>query len=89
MSCIPGKVQVLGVSEVTINGKKEKLFVMRMLQGRNPDWVARPFFAKYNPDAIWIDQLKPAFGEEKFFFEDELEQMFKEELSEASYGDFE
>ena len=89
MSCIPGKVQVLGVSEVTINGKKEKLFVMRMLQGRNPDWVARPFFAEYNPDAIWIDQLKPAFGEEKFFFEDELEQMFKEELSEASFGDFE
>jgi len=89
MSCIPGKVQVLGVSEVVTNGKKEKLIVMRMLQGRNPDWVARPFFAEYHPDAIWIDQLKPAFGEKKFFFEDELEQMFEEDLSESSLVDFE
>jgi hypothetical protein len=44
-----------------------------MLQGRNPDWVARPFFAEYSEKAIWLDTLKPAFGEAKFFFEDELE----------------
>ena len=30
-----------------------------------------PFFAKYDENAIWLDDLKPAFGE-KFFFEDEL-----------------
>jgi hypothetical protein len=29
----------------------------------------KPFFAKYDPEAIWYDELKPAFGEEKFFFE--------------------
>lgn len=67
MSCNPGKVQVLGVSE--IHG--EKVFVLRMLQGRNPDWVAKPFFAKYDKNAIWMDDLKPAFGEKNFFFETE------------------
>ncbi len=89
MSCVPGKVQVLGVADVSLSDKKEKVIVMRMLQGRNPDWVARPFFAEYNPDAIWIDQLKPAFGEKKFFFEEELEKMFRESLSEKVPDDFE
>jgi KamA family protein len=65
MSAYPGKVQILGVSEV----RGEKVFVMRMLQGRNPDWVARPFFAKYDPDATWFTDLKPAFDEDHFFFE--------------------
>lgn len=64
MSCYYGKVQILGVEE--IDGKK--VFVMRFIQGRNPDWVARPFFTEYDPDATWITQLKPAFGD-KFFFE--------------------
>lgn len=43
-----------------------------MLQGRNPDWVLKPFNAKYDEKAIWFDELKPAFSEEKFYFEDEL-----------------
>lgn len=71
MSADPGKVHVLGVSE--ING--EKVFVLEFLQGRNPDWVRKPFFAKYDPHAIWLDDLKPAFGQEKFFFDDELKQL--------------
>jgi KamA family protein len=62
MSCTPGKVQILGISEIA----GEKLFVLRMLQGRNPDWVAKPFFAKYDKNAIWLDDLIPAFKEEKF-----------------------
>ncbi len=66
MSCTPGKVQFLGPSDV--NG--EKVMVFRFLQGRDPDWVARPFFAEYNENAIWMNDLRPAFGE-KFFFEDE------------------
>ncbi len=73
MSATPGKVQILGVSEIN----DEKVFVLRFLQGRNPDWVHRPFFAQYNPDAIWLDDLQPAFGEEQFFFEEELQQMHK------------
>ncbi|PKD43412.1 KamA family radical SAM protein [Rhodohalobacter barkolensis] len=70
MSAHPGKVQILGVEE--IHG--EKVFVLRLIQGRNPDWVDRPFFAEYNPDAIWLDDLKPAFGRSKFFFEKDLKK---------------
>lgn len=85
MSCTPGKVQVLGVSEI----KGEKVFVLRMLQGRNPNWVARPFFAKYDPKAIWMSDLKPAFDEDRFFFEDELELMFNEYVTDEGIVNFE
>lgn len=70
MSCEPGKIQVLGVQEV----KGEKVYVLRFLQGRNPNWVDIPFFAKYDPNVTWFDQLEPAFGEEKFFFEKEKDK---------------
>ncbi|MGD8708472.1 MAG: lysine 2,3-aminomutase [Nitrosopumilaceae archaeon] len=76
MSATPGKVQVDGV--VNVNG--QKVFSLRFLQGRNEDWVSRPFFAKYDENAIWLDDLKPAF-EEKFFFEDELEQKYGVKMS--------
>jgi L-lysine 2,3-aminomutase len=76
MSAAPGKVEVQGVTE--IHG--EKVFVLRFIQARNPDWVQRPFFAKYDEKATWLEQLKPAFGEEKFFFEDEYEAICKERL---------
>ena len=33
--------------------------------------MRRPFYAKYDPNATWMDHLKPAFGKEKFFFEEE------------------
>ena len=67
MSATPGKVQVVGTTKLN----DEKLLILRFLQGRNPEWVKEPFFAKYDENAIWLDDLKPAFGE-KFFFEDEL-----------------
>lgn len=79
MSATPGKIQLLGVAEA--GGKK--IMTLRFLQGRNPDWAARPFFAEYNDKATWLDELKPAFGEEKFFFEDELQNMFHEQLDRA------
>jgi KamA family protein len=75
MSATPGKVQVDGIAE--INGTK--VIVLRMLQGRNPEWVNRPFFAKYDENAIWLDDLKPAF-EDKFFFEDELKQIKEQKM---------
>lgn len=67
MSDHAGKIQVLGVQEI----KGEKIFVLRFIQGRNPKWVDIPFFAEYDPKATWFNQLKPAFGEEKFFFEEQ------------------
>ena len=71
MSADPGKVEIEGITEV--NG--EKVFVCRFIQGRNPDWVQRPFFAKYDEQATWLNELKPAFGESKFFFEDEYKKL--------------
>ncbi len=68
MSATPGKVQVSGVA--TIGG--QKMLVLRFLQGRNPDWAHTPFFAKYDEDAIWLDDLRPVEGS-RFFFEDELD----------------
>ena len=66
MSATPGKVEIQGITEVA----GEKVFVCRFIQGRNPDWVQRPFFARYDEAATWLPDLKPAFGEEKFFFEE-------------------
>jgi len=71
MSATPGKVHVLGVSE--ING--QKVMALQLLQGRESKWVGVPFFAKYDENAIWLDDLEPAFGE-RFFFEDELETKY-------------
>ncbi|MDR2038846.1 MAG: lysine 2,3-aminomutase [Bacteroidales bacterium] len=85
MSATPGKIQVLGVSEV----RGEKVFVLRFLQGRNPDWVGRPFFAKYDSAATWLNMLQPAFGEQKFFFEDELERLYKEDYHHSEAKNFE
>ena len=67
MSATPGKVHVIGITNVN----DQKIIVLRFLQGRNPNWVAIPFFAKYDENAIWLDDLKPAFSE-KFFFEEEM-----------------
>ena len=71
MSATPGKVQIEGTP--TING--QQVMQLRFLQGRNPQWVQKPFFAKYDPDAIWLDDLVPAFGE-RFFFDEEMNQKY-------------
>lgn len=65
MSANPGKIQILGITEV----KGEKVFALRFLQCRNPNLIDVPFFAKYDNKATWFDQLEPAFGENEFFFE--------------------
>ncbi len=72
MSATPGKVLINGVVE--INGNK--YISLQFIQGRNPDWVGRPFFAQYDEKALWLDELKPAFAD-KFFFEAETEKVTK------------
>ena len=81
MSAAPGKVEVVGVQDI----QGERVFVLRFLQGRNPEWVGVPFFAAYDPEATWLDQLKPAFGAERFFFEDEFASM-RERTIESAVG---
>jgi KamA family protein len=76
MSACPGKVQVLGVTEAGAR----RVIALGFLQGRNPDWIHRPFFAEYDDQAVWLDELRPAFGQERFFFEEELERFYRENL---------
>ena len=80
MSAEPGKVGVLGPAEVA----GQKVLTLTFLQGRDPAWVARPFFAQYDESATWLNELRPAFGEEKFFFEDELERRYAEGIAAGS-----
>ena len=79
MSASPGKVEIQGITEIA----GEKVFVLRFIQGRNPDWVQRPFFAKYDDKATWLDQLVPAFGEAKWFWQDEYEAIRDDRLAAA------
>ena len=65
MSATPGKVLVDGVTE--LHG--EELFVLKFIQARDPAWVGRPFFARYDPKATWLDDLRPPLGEKEFFFD--------------------
>jgi L-lysine 2,3-aminomutase len=66
MSTTPGKVCVDGVAEVA----GQKVFALHMIQARDPSLVGRPFFAHYDPDAVWITDLRPAFAD-RFPFETE------------------
>lgn len=71
MSASPGKIEVQGVTEIY----GEKVFVLRFIQGRNPEWVQRPFFARYDERATWLDDLQPALGAQPFFFQAEYDTM--------------
>jgi KamA family protein len=64
MSATPGKVCVDGVTE--IDGRK--VFVLHLIQSRDPSLVGRPFFAEYDPSAVWLTDLRPAFAD-RFPFE--------------------
>ena len=41
-----------------------------MIQARDPSLVGRPFFARFDPDAVWLSDLVPAFADQ-FPFEPE------------------
>jgi L-lysine 2,3-aminomutase len=82
MSATPGKVAVDGIANVA----GEKVFVLRMLQARDPSLVGRPFFAKFDPSAVWLSDLEPAFAA-SFPFEaahQELPGLWTQELLEPA-----
>ena len=58
MSATPGKVCVDGTADVA----GQRVFVLHMIQARDPGLVGKPFFAHYDPDATWLTDLRPAFG---------------------------
>ena len=57
MSATPGKVCIDGIAE--IGG--EQVLALHMIQARDPSLVGRPFFARYDPAAVWLTDLVPAF----------------------------
>jgi len=59
MSATPGKVCIDGVTEIA----GEQVFALHMIQARDPALVGRPFFARFDPDAVWLSDLQPAFAE--------------------------
>ena len=68
MSMEAGKIEIQGVTEIY----GQKVFVLRFIQGRNPNWVQQPFFAQYDESATWFHDLKPAFTDKPlFFFQDQ------------------
>jgi KamA family protein len=58
MSATPGKVCVDGIVDIA----GEKAFALHMIQARNPDLVGKPFYARFDPAAIWLSDLEPAFA---------------------------
>jgi len=84
MSTTPGKVQVLGTAEIN----NTKTIILRFIQGRNPAWVGKPFFAKYDTNATWFDELEPAFGQKQFFYESETSKYFTAYSSQDNYDEY-
>jgi len=58
MSATPGKVSVDGVVKVA----GEKVFALHFIQARDPGLVGKPFFARFDPRAVWLSDLVPAFA---------------------------
>jgi KamA family protein len=73
MSALPGKVLIDGITEIS----GEKAFALKFIQARDPSWVGRIFFAKFDPKATWLDQLRPALGAREFFYEPELSKLLR------------
>ena len=57
MSATPGKVCIDGIAEIA----GERVITLHMIQARDPALVGRPFFARYDPAAVWLTDLEPAF----------------------------
>jgi KamA family protein len=71
MSAMPGKIVIDGTPEIL----GTRVFALRFLQARDPAWVGKPFFARFDPRVTWFDGLRPAFGDNTFFFESGMEQL--------------
>jgi KamA family protein len=71
MSATPGKVLVEGITTI----RDERVFVLKIIQGRDTRWVNQVFFAHFDSQAVWLDDLDPAFGDREFFFESQLRRM--------------
>jgi len=73
MSAMPGKVLIDGVTNIA----GERVFVLKLIQARDPSWANRPFFARFDPNARWLHELKPALGRSQWFWERPLAHMLE------------
>ena len=64
MSTKFGKILVDGI----MKRNSQKYFVLKYIQSRTPELVNRVFLAKYNPEAVWINDLEPASKSDELFF---------------------
>lgn len=70
MSATPGKLCVDGIVDMA----GEKVFALHMIQARDPELVGKPFFARFDPEAIWLSDLEPAFSS-RFPFEPDPQEL--------------
>ena len=75
MTSSAGKTSILGTVEV--NG--EKAFALKFNESRNMEWMDKVYLAKYNEKENTVINLLPFEGD-KFFYEDELEQIEKSKV---------
>ncbi|PVZ72057.1 hypothetical protein [Pelagibaculum spongiae] len=59
-----GMIEVEGIGQI----RDEQIFILKMLHSTNTQWNQRLFYAQYDDNAHWLDQLQPAFTKDKFFF---------------------
>jgi L-lysine 2,3-aminomutase len=72
MTSSAGKTSILGTVEV--NGKKA--FALKFNESRNMEWMDQVYLARYDEKENTVIKLLPFKGD-KFFYEDELEQIEK------------
>ena len=56
-----------------------KVFVLRMIQARDPQLVGTPFFARFDPAACWLTDLEPVFAS-RFPYEPARYEVVADEL---------
>ncbi len=54
MSAWPGKILISGIK----GSGDSKKFILKFIQSRDPDLINIPFYAKYDENAIWLDDLE-------------------------------
>ena len=75
MSATPGRC----ASTAWPRWRAYKVFVLHMIQARDPGLVGRPFFARFDPAACWLTDLEPVFAD-KFPFEPDRYEAVPDEL---------
>jgi hypothetical protein len=51
--------------------------------------VRRPFFAKFDDQTTWLNELEPVFGEARFFYQNGLEMFYRESIDASHAEDYE